>query len=403
MHALYLLFILHHPCTYTLQDATNLYLVMDLCRGGELFDRIKAKTRYTAADAQTSCRQMLESIEYLHKNKIAHCDLKPDNFLFVDQTEQSVIKVIDFGLAKLTKQREYYKTVTGTSFYMAPEVLRKKYTYHCDIWSFGVILFIMMFGYPPFHGNSDAEIYRKIKKGFRNEVKAGYGPWFPEAIAADASVKDLIAKCLEIDPAVRLTATEALEHKYFQNPADNTDLHEVAKNLTAFTNSCKFKEAILNAMTESLHESEIAEMKASFEALDADKSGTLSIEELKQAIQSGSSDAKMADWQQVIEMADVDGDGQLSYEELLMSAVQKKLMSKEERMWNTFSVLDADGNGKITAAEIEEILGKQTDIEGMIAEVDVDGDGMISYDEFVDMFIGGQAKVLNALNNADGN
>ena len=110
-------------------------------------------------------------------------------------------------MAKLVKRRQYESAFKGTPFYIAPEVLDQKYSEHCDMWSFGVIMFVVLFGFPPFHGKDDSEIYKKIRKGFNSTTKKGYGAFFPQAIPASDAAKDLIARCLVTDAAERLTAT----------------------------------------------------------------------------------------------------------------------------------------------------------------------------------------------------
>jgi calcium-dependent protein kinase len=366
------------------EDEQKLYLVMELCSGKELFDRIKAKKRYSEKDAADVLNQLLQGIEYLHHHKIAHCDLKPDNFMFETDDEHSRVKIIDFGLSKMCRPREYMSSLRGTSFYIAPEVFKGRYTYHCDMWSLGVVMFIMLFGYPPFHG-TDAQIAQLIRRGFFNEVRPGFGPWFPAAQQISKEARDLISKLLESDPAVRLTATEALEHPWFSVATDKPLNNVVLSQLTDFTQKCQLKTAVLQAMSMSLSNSDLEQLQASFEALDQNHDGMITIDELRIAV----TETKTMTEEQVTAMlanADVDSDGKLSYDEIVMATVQKKLMAKEDRLYNTFRQLDMDGDGTLTAEEIEQVLGAQSDIAAMIQEVDKDSNGKIEYDEFVEMF-----------------
>jgi len=260
----------------------------------------------------------------------------------------------------------------------------------------GVIMFVMLFGYPPFyadqskHGdNTDSIIYGLVKKGFANETKAGYGPHFPAAIPASSSAKDLIARLLNLDCVKRFTATEALEHPWLQGTtATETPIGmSVLNSLKTFNGNNKFKAAVLNLMTEYINPTELAQLKATFLALDENKDGKISVAELKKAINKpGGSELKGISEEEllrVMTMADTDGDGSLSYQELLQTAVNRKLVAKEERLYEAFCKFDLNGDGRVSLDEIAIALGDASKAKELIAEVDVDGDGSVSYDEFL--------------------
>jgi len=235
------------------ESETELHLVMELCEGGELFDRIKEKRQYSEKEAQEVLRQICLGLESLHSRKIAHCDLKPDNFLFVDRGEHALIKIIDFGMSKALRRREYLKHLRGTPYYIAPEVLQGNYAEHCDMWSVGVVMFVMLFGFPPFHGDSDAIIFNAIRNGFDPSVKKGWGPWFPAQITCSAAARDLIARLLTKDASARLTAKEALEHPWMKG--QDVPLHPlpvtVVSNLNNFVRKTRFSNEILAYLTQS--------------------------------------------------------------------------------------------------------------------------------------------------------
>lgn len=131
---------------------------MELCKGGELFDFLIQSGSFTEELAATYCRQMLSALSYLHAHNIAHRDLKPENFLIVDDFDNTHIKLIDFGFAKNMSVNNGMNTRAGTAYYISPEVLTGIYTEKCDVWSIGVILYMMLSGYPPFDGQDDAAI-----------------------------------------------------------------------------------------------------------------------------------------------------------------------------------------------------------------------------------------------------
>lgn len=185
------------------EDEKNVYLITELCKGGELFDKIVEKEYFDEEYAARIFKQILKSINYCHGQNIAHRDLKPENFLFDSQDEDSDIKVIDFGLSKICHSKnvgkiEKMKTRAGTPYYISPEVLAGNYDKACDLWSAGCILYILLCGYPPFFGDDDQEILRAVVKGtfdFDGEE------WDDVSKEAKDLIKKLITK-----PEKRLTA-----------------------------------------------------------------------------------------------------------------------------------------------------------------------------------------------------
>ena len=189
-----------------------LYLVLELLTGGELFDKIIAKGHYSEADALAVTRTLLESIKYLHSRGVAHRDLKPENILLKDKSNSSAIKITDFGLSKIYSDdaagEVTMKTACGTPGYVAPEVLgHDTYSNQVDLWSIGVIVYILLCGFPPFYGDNDAQMFKRIKAG---QYKFLSPYWDP--ISADA--KDFVRNLLVVDPRKRMTAAEALNHKW---------------------------------------------------------------------------------------------------------------------------------------------------------------------------------------------
>eukprot|EP00455_Lapot_gusevi_P013836 TRINITY_DN1682_c0_g1_i1.p1 TRINITY_DN1682_c0_g1~~TRINITY_DN1682_c0_g1_i1.p1 ORF type:complete len:491 (-),score=204.28 TRINITY_DN1682_c0_g1_i1:224-1696(-) len=380
------------------EDELNLYLVMELCTGGELFDRIQEKGTYSEKDAQEVLAQMVEAVRTLHSLDIAHCDIKPDNFLFGNRDPHAPLKMIDFGHSHKVGPREYLRTLCGTPYYVAPEVLRGRYNKACDMWSVGVVMFVMLFGYPPFYADpdvygamTDEKIFSLVKKGFTPETKPGYGPWFSSSLRISDSAKDLIAKLLKKDVAERLTADEALDHPWLKGEtASNVPLdRSVLTSLKNFEASCKFKQAVLGYLARSVSEDVLHELRNTFARLDKNHDGSVTIEELKEALSTAAGQDLQAlqDVEHIMRMVDVNGDGVISYNELLMASVQKRLDAKEERLWNAFRQFDLDGDGVISAEEIKRVLGSddRTTLE-MISEIDKNGDGSVDYEEFLQMW-----------------
>ena len=199
------------------EDEDNLCMLLELCEGGELFARICEKERYSEVDAQKVLKSIAEGLHYCHERKIVHRDLKPENILLCSKDENSPIKIGDFGFAKEVTN-DILETQLGTPNYVAPEILKKqKYDSSVDMWSFGVISYMLLCGYPPFFGDSDSEMYSLIKKA---EFKFHDDSW--KDISPDA--KDLIKRLLVVDPSARLTAKNVLDHPWMKNEPKSADI-----------------------------------------------------------------------------------------------------------------------------------------------------------------------------------
>ena len=188
------------------EDKKNFYIITEFCEGGELFDKIIEKGTFSENEAAWIMKQLLSAVNYIHSNNIVHRDLKPENIL-LDTKKDNIIKIIDWGTARFFDKSKKMNRINGTPYYIAPEVLAEKYDEKCDIWSCGVIMYIMLCGYPPFNAESDELILEKIKKG-----KFSFPPEEWDSVSPLA--KDLVTKMLEFHPSKRLSANEALTHKW---------------------------------------------------------------------------------------------------------------------------------------------------------------------------------------------
>ncbi|KAF7073575.1 hypothetical protein CFC21_078547 [Triticum aestivum] len=366
------------------EDAEGVHLVMELCEGGELFDRIFARSHYTERAAAKIGRTIAQVVQLCHDNGVMHRDLKPENFLFAGKEEDSPLKAIDFGLSVYFEPGERFTEVVGSGIYMAPEVLMRSYGPEADVWSAGVILYILLCGVPPFWGDTDEHIAESIIRG---EIKFEREPW-PKV---SQTAKDLVKKMLDPDPATRLTAKQVFEHPWLKNAdkAPNVSLGELVRSrLKQFSSMNKFKKKALGVVAKNLPAEDIENYTQMFQMIDKDKDGTLTLEELKEGLRINGHAVPETEIQMLLEAGDIDGNGTLDTDEFVTVLLHIKKMSNEEYLPEAFKYFDKDGNGYIEMEELMEALGDdelgpdEQVIKDIIRDVDTDEDGRISYQEF---------------------
>ncbi|XP_034913977.1 calcium-dependent protein kinase 13 [Populus alba] len=369
------------------EDDNAVHLVMELCEGGELFDRIVARGHYTERAAAAVTRTIVEVVQLCHKHGVIHRDLKPENFLFASKKENSPLKAIDFGLSIFFKPGERFSEIVGSPYYMAPEVLKRNYGPEIDIWSAGVILYILLCGVPPFWAESEQGVAQAILRGV---IDFKRDPW--PNISENA--KGLVRQMLEPDPKLRLTAKQVLEHPWLLNAkkAPNVPLGDVVKSrLKQFSMMNRFKRKALRVIADFLSIEEVEDIKEMFKKMDTDNDGIVSIEELKTGLQSFGSQLGESEVQMLIEAVDANGKGKLDYGEFVAVSLPLQRMDNDEHLRKAFSYFDKDGNGYIEPDELRDALMEDgaddcTDVANDIfQEVDTDKDGRISYDEFFAM------------------
>jgi len=236
----------HIICLYDFFEESNQYfLVMERMSGGELFDRIVEKAYYNEKEARDVCKILLEAVGYCHQNNVAHRDLKPENLLLVSEEDDGRVKIADFGFAKRVTEPNSLSTQCGTPGYVAPEILEGHlYDAKADMWSIGVILYILLGGYPPFIENDQRKLFRKIRKG-DYEFHAEY--W--EEISLEA--KNLIGSLLTVKPSQRVSAADALKNPWITEDEDKLAGKDLGANLTEFKKfnaKRKFKAAVKSVM-----------------------------------------------------------------------------------------------------------------------------------------------------------
>jgi len=377
------------------EDHRNIYLVLELCAGGELFDRIIESGHFTEAQAATLMQQIVRAIYYMHENHVCHRDLKPENFLFTtkDSIEKNTLKIIDFGLSCKFEPGQVLTTKAGTPYYVAPQVLAGKYDQLSDMWSVGVIMYVMLCGYPPFFGETDAEVLSKVRLG---NFSFNAADW--KNISEDA--KNLIRMLLKMNPRDRYTAEQTLNHEWIKNKAPkaaNVSLQSnFVDNLRGFRSQNKLKKAALHIIAGQLNEDQIKALRDTFMALDGNGDGLLTAAEMKTGLAKAGLKEIPPDLQQILEDVDSDGSGVIDYTEFLAATLEKRLYIQDDVCWSAFRMFDKNGDGKISQEELKAVLENDEvkDVAGaghiaeLMKEIDGNGDGVIDFDEFMKMMRG---------------
>ncbi|KAJ4725097.1 putative Calcium-dependent protein kinase [Melia azedarach] len=381
------------------EDKHSVHVVMELCAGGELFDRIIAKGHYSERAAASICRAIVNVVHICHFMGVMHRDLKPENFLLSSKDENALLKATDFGLSVFIEEGKVYRDIVGSAYYVAPEVLRRRYGKEIDIWSAGVILYILLSGVPPFWAETEKGIFDAILQG---DIDFESAPW----PTISSSAKDLVRRMLTQDPKKRITSSQVLEHPWIKEGGEASDKpidSAVLSRMKQFRAMNKLKKLALKVIAENLSTEEIQGLKQMFTNIDTDKSGTITYDELKAGLARLGSKLTEAEVQQLMEAADVDGNGTIDYIEFITATMHRHKIERDEHLYKAFQYFDKDNSGFITVDELEIAMkeygmGDDDTIKEIISEVDTDNDGRINYEEFCAMMRSGttqpQAKLF---------
>lgn len=388
--------------TYKLQDHPNIvkmyeffedekryYLVTEICKGGELFDEVLQRGKFSERDAAVLLKQVLSCVNYCHKNNIVHRDLKPENILLELNKEFDQIKIIDFGTSLVYDPSKPLDEKLGTPYYIAPEVLNKSYSSKCDIWSVGVITYILLSGQPPFNGQTDQEIMKKVRTG-----KFDFADKCWNSISDNA--KDFIRKLLTYEQDKRPTAEMALQHPWIQELShvalDASVALGALDNLKCFRADQTLKAATYAFIaSQLLSKQEKDNLARVFKAFDKNGDGKLSMDEVKTGyIEHYGRVMSDEDVEKMFKAVDSDNSGFIDYSEFVVAAMNEKQLTTNDKLQAAFKMFDKDGSGVISASEIKEVLGfggnlDNAAIDAIIKQVDENGDGEISFEEFVTM------------------
>ena len=340
-------------------SSTHYYLITEYCEGGCLFDVIiKNNGPFTEIQASYIMHQLFSVVNYCHKMKIIHRDLKPENIL-VNKNENGFIKIkiCDFGTSLCFKRGEIQDKIVGSIYYIAPEVLEKRYNSKCDLWSCGVIMFILLTGVPPFGGNSNRVIVEKILKHDYDKTLLN---------KRCRACKDLIAQLLERDITKRIRADGALKHRWFEIfkskeirvDVEPAVIENCIKNLKKYKKASDIQEVALAYLVHNNPElKEVDNACKIFGIIDKKGNGKINKEELFDGLSAiYQSDKLKQDVDDIFENLDVNNDLYLEYEEFVRAAIDKSIFLTENSLKFAFNFFDKSNKGEITVDDLINIL-----------------------------------------------
>ncbi|XP_011023117.1 PREDICTED: CDPK-related kinase 3 isoform X2 [Populus euphratica] len=334
------------------EDANNVYIVMELCEGGQLLDRILARGgRYTEEDAKAIIVQILCVVAFCHLQGVVHRDLKPENFLFTSGSEDADMKLIDFGLSDFFRPDERLNDIVGSAYYVAPEVLHRSYSLEADIWSIGVITYILLCGSRPFWARTESGIFRAVLRSDPNFEDVPWPSVTPEA-------KDFVKRLLNKDYRKRMTAVQALTHPWLRD--DSRTIHVdilIYKLVKAYLHATPFKRAALKALSKALTEDELVYLRAQFNLLGPNGDGSVSLDNFRMALVHNATDAmRESRVPEILNAMDSLAYRKMYFEEFCAAAIstyQLEALEGWEQIASTaFEHFEQEGNRVISVEEL---------------------------------------------------
>ena len=405
-----ILSMLDHPNIVRLfeviEDDKYYNLLEELCTGGELLTRAQ-NNQLKEKDIARIFNQIMSGVAYIHGMGIAHRDLKLENILFSSEKPSSPIKIIDFGFSVFlgknnenSKEKETenekktvykrLKSKVGTLYYISPEIIKGNYDEKCDIWACGVILYILLAGYPPFNGNTDKEVYNlitNIKYDFEKER------WKNISKYAKELIKNMLTPAKNRFTAKQVLSSKWLEVKLKDDIDENISTALDYRRINKYKTYNKLKKAILTFIASRLSSEESAQIRNIFYNIDEDKNGYISYEDFrKYLVNEYDIDDVIENEEELqkgFESVDIDHNNQIDYTEFIAANLDEKIFLKTEKLKEAFRIFDINDNGAIKRDDIirvmklENVSNKNEIADKIIEENDFDKDGKINFKDFV--------------------
>ncbi|KAJ9538992.1 hypothetical protein OSB04_031725 [Centaurea solstitialis] len=337
------------------EDTNNVYIVMELCEGGELLDRILSRGgRYTEADAKLIIVQILSVVAFCHLQGVVHRDLKPENFLFMSKSEDADMKLIDFGLSDFIRPEERLNDIVGSAYYVAPEVLHRSYSLEADIWSIGVISYILLCGSRPFWARTESGIFRAVLRADPNFDDIPWPSVSPEA-------KDFVKRLLNKDYRKRMSAAQALTHPWLSSESHPIPLDIlIYKLVKSYLHASPFKRAALKALSKALTEDELVYLRAQFMLLEPNKDGRVSLDNFRMALMRNATDAmKESRVPDILNAMAPLSYRKMDFEEFCAAAIstyQLEALETWEQIGSTaFEYFEQEGNRTVSVEELARV------------------------------------------------
>ena len=383
---------LDHPnilkCYEIFEDNWKFYVATDYCAGGELFDRIVKLKKFTEFQAAEIIFQLLSAVAYCHDRSVIHRDLKPENILLEELDNSLSIKVADFGSSCFLDSKKKLSGCFGSAYYVAPEVLAGEYNEKCDIWSTGVIMFILLTGRPPYNGRDENMILDQVKNTPLQIQKKDWPNLSQDAV-------DFLQNLLVVSPKSRFSARKALEHQWiktFREKQDHPNLAESLAELSTFTSSSNLKNAVhVFLATQAISHEELKTLKEDFLTIDTNGDGKISKNELlHQYLKTMDQEEANQIVEKIMKEVDIDQSGDIDYTEFLTGCMNFNNYNSKKILEAAFAIFDKDGSGDISVNEIKAVLGTGNKMNNemwneIITEVDQNGDGVIDLKEFIQL------------------
>ncbi|KAI9110800.1 hypothetical protein K1719_018238 [Acacia pycnantha] len=363
------------------EDANNVYIVMELCEGGELLDRILSRGgRYTEDDAKAILVQILDVVAFCHLQGVVHRDLKPENFLFVSKGDDSPMKVIDFGLSDFVRPDQRLNDIVGSAYYVAPEVLHRSYSVEADLWSIGVITYILLCGSRPFWARTESGIFRSVLRANPNFDDTPWPLISPEA-------KDFVKRLLNKDHRKRMTAAQALAHPWLRNENRAIPLDiSIFRSVKSYVRATPLKQAALKALSKALTEDELIFLRAQFSLLEPNN-GFVSLDNFRAALMKNATDTmKESRVPDILNLMEPLACKKMDFEEFCAAALsvyQLEVHEDWEKIAATaFEHFEREGNRVISVEELAQEMNLGPSAYTVLSDWISKSDGKLSFNGY---------------------